>query len=65
MFIVSSYTLAVLFCFVTMICWGSWGSTQKLAGKSWRYELYYWDYTIGTSFGIQLREFRKSRKKFS
>lgn len=70
MFIVSSYTLAVLFCFVTMICWGSWGNTQKLAGKSWRYELYYWDYTIGillfcTSFGIQLREFRKSRKKFS
>lgn len=47
MFIVSSYTLAVLFCFITMICWGSWGNTQKLAGKSWRYELYYWDYAIG------------------
>lgn len=47
MFIVSSYTLAVIFCFVTMICWGSWGNTQKLASKNWRYELYYWDYTIG------------------
>lgn len=47
MFIVHSYTLAVLFCIVTMICWGSWGNTQKLAGKTWRYELYYWDYTIG------------------
>ena len=30
-----------------MLCWGSWGNTQKLAAKSWRYELFYWDYVIG------------------
>lgn len=47
MYIVNSYTLAVIFCFITMICWGSWGNTQKLASKNWRYELFYWDYTIG------------------
>ena len=47
MFIVNSYALAVLFCFITMMCWGSWGNTQKLASKSWRYELFYWDYVIG------------------
>ncbi|MFT3995637.1 MAG: GRP family sugar transporter [Dysgonomonas sp.] len=47
MFIVNSYFIAVVLCVVTMICWGSWGNTQKLAGKSWRYELFYWDYTIG------------------
>lgn len=47
MFIVNSYLLAVIFCFVTMLCWGSWGNTQKLAGKTWRYELFYWDYVIG------------------
>lgn len=47
MFIVNSYVLAVILCFVTMICWGSWGNTQKLAAKSWRYELFYWDYVIG------------------
>ena len=47
MFIVGSYTLAVIFCFVTMLCWGSWANTQKLAAKSWRYELFYWDYVIG------------------
>lgn len=47
MFIVNSYSLAIVFCFVTMLCWGSWGNTQKLAGKTWRYELFYWDYTIG------------------
>ncbi|MGM9742236.1 MAG: GRP family sugar transporter [Candidatus Cryptobacteroides sp.] len=47
MFIVKSYMLAVLFCFITMMCWGSWGNTQKLASKNWRYELFYWDYVIG------------------
>ena len=47
MFIVNSYGLAVFFCFIIMLCWGSWGNTQKLAAKSWRYELFYWDYVIG------------------
>ena len=47
MFIVDSYALAVVFCFVTMLCWGSWGNTQKMAAKTWRYELFYWDYVIG------------------
>ena len=47
MFIVNSYTLAVIFPTVTMICWGSWGNTQKLASAKWRYELFYWDYVIG------------------
>ena len=47
MFIVSSYPLAILFCFITMLCWGSWANTQKLASKNWRFELFYWDYVIG------------------
>lgn len=47
MFIVDSYFVAVLLCIITMLCWGSWGNTQKLAGKSWRYEFFYWDYVIG------------------
>jgi glucose uptake protein len=47
MFIIENYQLAVILCFVTMLCWGSWGNTQKLAGKTWRYELFYWDYVIG------------------
>ena len=47
MFIVGNYLLAVVFCFITMLCWGSWGNTQKMAAKSWRYELFYWDYVIG------------------
>ncbi|MEX1239822.1 MAG: GRP family sugar transporter [Cyclobacteriaceae bacterium] len=47
MFIVEDYSLAVIFCIITMLCWGSWGNTQKLAAKTWRYELFYWDYVIG------------------
>jgi glucose uptake protein len=47
MFIPQSYPLAIILCFVTMLCWGSWGNTQKLAGKSWRFELFYWDYVLG------------------
>jgi len=47
MFIVQHYSLAVIFCIITMLCWGSWANTQKLAGKTWRFELFYWDYVIG------------------
>ncbi|MBO8152863.1 MAG: multidrug DMT transporter permease [Candidatus Marinimicrobia bacterium] len=47
MFVVQSYLIAVIFCFITMLCWGSWANTQKLARKEWRYELFYWDYAIG------------------
>ena len=47
MFILHSYQAAVLFCLITMLCWGSWANTQKLAGRHWRFELYYWDYALG------------------
>ena len=47
MVVVQSYVLAVFLCFVTMLCWGSWANTQKLASKEWRFQLFYWDYAIG------------------
>lgn len=50
MFVIQSYTVAVLFCIITMLCWGSWANTQKLAQKSWRFELFYWDYVTGILF---------------
>lgn len=77
MFIVNSYALAVFFCFIIMLCWGSWGNTQKLAAKSWRYELFYWDYVIGMvlfalllaftlgSFGAEGRPFLADLKQAS
>jgi len=30
-----------------MLCWGSWANTQKLASKEWKFQLFYWDYSIG------------------
>lgn len=47
MFIIHDYALAIIFCVITMLCWGSWANTQKLAEKTWRFELFYWDYVIG------------------
>jgi glucose uptake protein len=48
MFTVSSLPIAILFCVITMLGWGSWANTQKLAGKTeWPFELYYWDYALG------------------
>jgi glucose uptake protein len=48
MFTVDSLPIAILFCIVTMLGWGSWANTQKLAGRTkWPFELFYWDYAIG------------------
>ena len=59
MFIPATYALAVLLCVITMLCWGSWANTQKLASKSWSFPLFYWDYVIGivvltSVFGLTL-----------
>lgn len=47
MLIVESYPVAIVLCFITMLCWGSWANTQKLASREWRFQLFYWDYAIG------------------
>jgi glucose uptake protein len=47
MFIIENYSIAVTLCVITMICWGSWANTQKLAAREWRFQLFYWDYAIG------------------
>jgi glucose uptake protein len=69
MVLVQNYALAVFLCAIAMICWGSWQNTQNLIGKEWRFELFYWDYSIGIllfallmaftfgSFGNQGRSF--------
>ncbi len=47
MYVVHSYSTAVVFCVLTMLCWGSWANSRKLADKDWRFELFYWDYSLG------------------
>jgi len=57
MFIVESYPLAICFCIITMLCWGSWANTQKLIQNTWRFELFYWDYVLGILFFSLLMAF--------
>jgi glucose uptake protein len=47
MVVIHSYGVAVFLAFITMLCWGSWANTQKLAQKQWPFQLFYWDYAIG------------------
>ncbi|CAN5448091.1 GRP family sugar transporter [soil metagenome] len=47
MFIITQYPLAVVVCFLTMLCWGSWANTQKLATQSVPTTIFYRDYTYG------------------
>ena len=69
MFILNSYATAVVFCIVTMLCWGSWANTQKLAGRHWRFELFYWDYALGVLllsviFGLTLGSTGETGRSF-
>jgi glucose uptake protein len=69
MVLIQNYGLAVFLCVIAMICWGSWQNTRNLIGTGWRFELFYWDYTLGIvifalimaftfgSFGNQGRSF--------
>jgi glucose uptake protein len=57
MVLVQNYALAVLLCAVAMVCWGSWQNTRNLIGKEWRFELFYWDYSIGILFFALLMAF--------
>src|SRR5689334_22904779 len=47
MLLPTTYLAALLLSIASMICWGSWANSQKLAGK-WRFELFYYDYSLGT-----------------
>lgn len=47
MYIINDYSVAVAFCIVTMLCWGSWANTSKISTKNWPFPMFYWDYSLG------------------
>jgi glucose uptake protein len=47
MLIIQSYEVGVFLLVITMLCWGSWANTQKLATRKWPFPLFYWDYALG------------------
>ena len=46
MFTPHTYPVALLLMMLSMLCWGSWANTQKI-DATWRFELFYLDYTLG------------------
>jgi glucose uptake protein len=42
------YGTALALTILTMLCWGSWANVLKIA-KGWRFELLYYDYSIGVA----------------
>src|SRR5579885_2539996 len=46
MILAHTYPAALCLMLLSMVCWGSWANTYKMAGK-WRFELFYFDYAIG------------------
>jgi len=46
MILPQTYAAALSLMILSMLCWGSWANTYKLAGK-WRFELFYFDYAVG------------------
>jgi glucose uptake protein len=43
----TSSTAVLLLLILSLICLGSWPNLFKLTGKSWRFELFYYDFAIG------------------
>jgi glucose uptake protein len=51
-----TYIASLLLTFLTMLCWGSWANTFKMAGN-WRFELFYYDYSIGVLLAAVIAAF--------
>lgn len=56
MMLPTTYVMAMAMTILTMICWGSWANTMKLAPK-WRFELYYFDYAFGLMIAATIAAF--------
>ena len=48
-----TYTIALSFMILSMLCWGSWANTVKLC-PGYRFQLFYWDYVVGLVAGALL-----------
>jgi glucose uptake protein len=57
MILIHNYGLAIFFFAISMICWGSWANTLKMARGNWRFELFYWDLTLGLLLTATLAAF--------
>src|SRR5215217_7826773 len=56
MILPTTYVAALLLSLLSMLCWGSWANTFKMA-KRWRFELFYFDYAIGVTIAAVVAAF--------
>ena len=47
MILPGSYLFSLILLALSLLCWGSWANTLKMAGPKWRFELYCYDFAIG------------------
>lgn len=45
-----TYSIALSFMVISMLCWGSWANTVKFCPQ-YRFQLFYWDFVIGLILG--------------
>ena len=57
MILPTSYFSTILLLFLSMICWGSWANTLKVTGARWRFELFYFDYSLGVLVASSIAAF--------
>lgn len=50
MFLPETYQATLALMILSMLCWGSWANTLKLC-PNFRFQLFYWDYSIGVVLG--------------
>ncbi|HSR07603.1 MAG TPA: hypothetical protein VLM42_10655 [Bryobacteraceae bacterium] len=46
MILPASQAATLVLLVISLVCWGTWANTLKLAGK-WRFELYFYDFALG------------------
>jgi glucose uptake protein len=56
MILPTTYGAALLLTLLSMLCWGSWANTFKMA-KKWRFELFYFDYAVGVAIAAVIAAF--------
>ena len=57
MVVIQDYYSAIFLSFIVMLAWGSWPNTLKMVNQGWKFQLFYWDYSIGVLFFSLLMAF--------
>jgi glucose uptake protein len=57
MILPGSLLFSLILLILSLVCWGSWANTLKMAGPKWRFELYCYDFAVGALLAALLISF--------